>query len=298
MPISHCFSLKPDRVYFNNPVLKSVCRGCRSTVKFVDAHIHLSDSEYKDRVEEIIVIARQTGVVAMVTNSVDLETSKLGLELVGKYPNFVYAAVGIHPWNADKLAPLELQDTLGFVSKNVALREKLVAVGEIGLDPKYAKQKEQKEQQLRVFTEMLQLAERLRLPIIVHSRWSAPKITSILSSYRLRGVLWHWLSDPHEALSRIIERGDYISEGPPVSYSDKIQEIVRQVPLERLLTETDGPVRYYGPLEDTPTTPALISQTVAAISQVKKINASDVAEQILHNFSEFFGIRLRDFPEI
>jgi TatD DNase family protein len=106
--------------------------------------------------------------------------------------------------------------------------------------------------------------------------------------------LWHWLSDPTEALSRIIERGDYISEGPPVGYSDKIQEIVRQVPLDRLLTETDGPVRYYGPFKDTPTTPALISQTVTAISQVKKIDASNVAEQILNNFSRFFGIRLRN----
>lgn len=263
-------------------------------MKFVDAHIHLSDSEYENRVEEIIAIASQTGVVAMVTNSVDLETSKLSLELARRYPNFVYAAVGIHPWNANKLAPSELRDAADFISKNAGIREKLVAVGEIGLDPKYAKRKEQKEQQLRVFAEMLQLAERLGLPIIVHSRWSTPKITGILSSYRLKGVLWHWLSDPTEALSRIIERGDYISEGPPVGYSDKIQEIVRQVPLDRLLTETDGPVRYYGPFKDTPTTPALISQTVTAISQVKKIDASNVAEQILNNFSRFFGIRLRN----
>lgn len=267
-------------------------------MKFVDAHIHLSDSEYTNRVDEIITIARQTSVVAMVTNSTDLETSKLSLELAEKYPNLVYAAVGIHPWNANQLTPSELQEAADFISKNANLKEKLVAVGEIGLDPKYAKRKEQKEQQLRVFAEMVQLAERLALPIIVHSRWSVQKITSILSSYRLKGVLWHWLSDSSEVLSRVIERGDYISEGPPVGYSDKIQEIVRQVPLERLLTETDGPVRYYGPLKDTPTTPALISQTVTAISQVKKVDEFHVAEQILNNFSEFFGIQLRDSPAI
>jgi TatD DNase family protein len=267
-------------------------------LKFVDAHLHLCDSEYKDRVYEVVAIARQTGVVAMVTNSTNLETSKQTLELAEKYPTLVYGALGIHPWNANQLAPSELQEAVGFISRNAGLREKIVAIGEIGLDPKYTKRKEQKEQQLHVFIEMAQLAERLALPIIVHSRWSVQKIVSILPSYRLKGVLWHWLSDSSEVLSRIVERGDYISEGPPVGYSDKIQEIVRQVPLERLLTETDGPVRYYGPLKGTPTTPALIPQTVRAISQVKKIDEFQVAEQILCNFAEFFRLRLEDFPAI
>jgi len=261
-------------------------------LKFVDAHIHLCDSEYADRIGEIVAIAKKSGVVAMVTNSTDLETSKLSLELAGKHLGLVYAAVGIHPWNANQLAPSELQKTGDFIIGNRTFREKIIAVGEIGLDPKYAKRKEQKEQQLKVFNEMVRLAEQLALPIIVHSRWSVQKILDILPSYRLKGILWHWLSDSSEVVSRIVQRGDYVSEGPPVAYSDKIQEIVRHVPLERLLTETDGPVRYYGPFGDTLTTPALISRTVRAISQVKKCGESYVAEQILSNFTDFFGIQL------
>ena len=271
-------------------------RGRDSALKFVDAHIHLSDSEYKDRIGEIVAIAKKTGVVAMVTNSTDLETSKLSLKLAGKHQGFVYAAVGIHPWNANQLALSELQKTLDFISGNGSFREKIVAVGEIGLDPKYAKRKEQKEQQLKVFNEMVRLAEQLAMPVIVHSRWSAQKILDILPSYRLKGVLWHWFSGPLELLIKIVERGDYVSEGPPVAYSDNIQEVVRYVPLERLLTETDGPVRYYGPFKDKPTTPALISQTVKAISQVKKSDESHVTEQILSNFAHFFGIQFRDSP--
>lgn len=265
---------------------------------FVDAHIHLSDPGYENRVDEIIAAAKQNGVVAMVTNSTDLETSKLSLELAERYPNLVYAALGIHPWNANQLTPSEMQETATFISRNAALKEKIVAVGEIGLDPKYTKRKEQKEQQLKVFNEMALLAERLGLPIIVHSRWSAQRITSMLSSYRLKGVLWHWLSDSSEVLSRIIERGDYISEGPPVGYSDKIQEIIKQVPLERLLTETDGPVRYYSSPENALTTPALIPPTVKAISQIKRVDEFYVADQILSNFSKFFGIQLRNSPAI
>lgn len=273
---------------------KICLRGYDSALKYVDAHIHLSDSGYIDRVDEIIAIAKRTGIVAMVTNSTDLETSRLNLQLAERHPGLVYAATGIHPWNANQLTACELQETMDLMRGSAGFGKKIVAVGEIGLDPKYARRREQKEQQFKVFNEMVQLAEQLSLPVIVHSRWSAQKILELLPSYRLKAVLWHWLSGPSEVISRIIERGDYISEGPPVAYSDKIREIVSKVPLERLLTETDGPVRYYGPFKDTPTTPALIPSTVRAISQVKSSGESHVAEQILSNFGHFFGFQTQN----
>lgn len=299
MAISHYFTfILACCIGFNNDWGLISPKKLRSALKFVDVHIHLSDPEYENKVDNILVIARRTGVVAMVSNSTNFQTSRVSLELAEKYPDLVYSAAGIHPWNANQLTSSELQETANLVLKNVTLRDKIIAIGEVGLDPKYAKRKEQKEQQLRVFTEMIQLAERCALPVIIHSRWSAHRILNLLPSYRLRGVLWHWFSDSSEILSRIVERGDYISEGPPVCYSGTIQEIVRQVPLEHLLTETDGPVRYYGPLKDTPTTPALISQTVKAISQVKKIDQLYAAKQILNNFSEFFSIQLQDSSAI
>ena len=259
---------------------------------FADAHVHLSDSEYGDRISEIVAIAKQNEVVAMVANSMNLETSKLSLKLAEEHHGLVYAALGIHPWNVNQLASNELEQTVDFISEGAALNKKIIAIGEIGLDPQYAKRKEHKEQQCRVFNEMLQLAERLALPIIVHSRWSAQKILGTLPSYGLRGVLWHWFSSPLDLLPRITERGDYVSEGPPVVFSERIQEVVRHVPLERLLTETDGPVRYHGPFKDKQTTPAFIPEIVRAISEVKKIEESRATEQILRNFSDFFDIRL------
>ena len=258
---------------------------------YVDAHIHLSDSQYGDRIDEIVAIAKQNEVVAMVANSMNLETSKLSLKLAEEHQRLVYAALGIHPWNANQLASNELEQTVGFISENAAVKGKIIAIGEIGLDPQYAKRKEHKEQQGRVFNRMLQLAEQLALPIIVHSRWGAQEILGVLPSYRLNGVLWHWFSGPLELLPKIAERGGYVSEGPPVVFSDRIQEVVRHVPLERLLTETDGPVRYYGPFKDKPTTPALIPEIVRAVSEVKKIKESKVAEQILRNFADLFDVQ-------
>jgi len=259
-------------------------------MRLVDAHIHLSDPEYDGKIHEIIENARQVGVIAIVSNSMNLETSRLSLRLAERYTGLVYAALGIHPWNVNQLAEDELEQTVDFILRNGANVEKVVAIGEVGLDPQYARRKVQKGTQTKVFCEMLHLAEKLTLPVIVHSRWSAPKILEIMSSYKLKAVLWHWFSSPVDLLPRIVGRGDYVSEGPPVVFSTRIQEVVRLVPLENLLTETDGPVRFYGPFKDKLTTPALIPEVVKAIAEVKVIEETDVTEQILRNFSNLFNI--------
>ncbi len=267
-------------------------KGCDVALRFVDVHFHLSDPAYNGKTGEMVKIAKRVGVVAMISNSMNLETSRVSVGLADEHPSLVYAAVGIHPWNVNQLAPEELQQTVDFIVGKGAFKEKIVAIGEVGLDPQYAKNKVQEERQAEVFREMLRLAEQLRLPVIVHSRWSSQRILDILPSYRSKGVLWHWFSSPIELLPKIAERGDYVSEGPPAVFSDRIREVVQAVPLERLLTETDGPVQYYGFFKDKPTTPAFIPEVVKAISQIKGIDESQVAEQILLNFKNFFDVRL------
>lgn len=236
-------------------------------------------------------IAKQVGVAAMVSNSMDLETCKVSLKLAQEHGDLVHAALGIHPWTVNQVGPNELQQAINFIHDNASYKNRVVAIGEIGLDPQYAKRKTQRDEQATVFHEMLKLAEALALPIIVHSRWSAQRILDTLPSYTLKAVLWHWFSGPVELLPRIIERGDYISEGPPVVFSERIQEIIRMVPLTQLLSETDGPVRYYGPFKDQPTTPALIPDVVRAIGRITKADESQIADQILANFSSLFDIQ-------
>ena len=240
----------------------------------------------------MLEVAKQVGVAAMVSNSMDLETCRVSFKLAQEHSHLVYAALGIHPWSVNQLNPDELHQAINFIRDSASYKNKVVAIGEIGLDPQYAKRKAQRDEQATVFHEMLKLAEALALPIIVHSRWSAQRILEILPSYTLKSVLWHWFSGPVELLPRIIERGDYVSEGPPVVFSERIQEIVQVVPLTLLLSETDGPVRYYGPFKDQPTTPALIPDVVKAIGNLKKTDVTETAEQILANFSRLFNIQL------
>ncbi|MEM3596647.1 MAG: TatD family hydrolase [Candidatus Bathyarchaeia archaeon] len=255
-------------------------------MKFVDAHIHLSDEEYVNCVEEIISEAKKANVVALVSNSMDLKTSINSLKLAKKYDGLVYAALGIHPWNVQALTNDELQEVVKLISGQ-RTNQAVVAIGEVGLDAKYEKIW---AKQLKVFDEMLRLAERLDLPVIIHSRGTTAYIVDMLPSYRLKKVLLHWFSNPISALAKAIENGYYITEGPPTVYSNGIKEVVRRTPLTNLLTETDGPVRYFKqPFNGEKTTPAFVPVVVEAVAKIKGLSVEEVAEQIVKNFTEFFG---------
>jgi len=258
-------------------------------MKFVDAHIHLSDEEYANCIDEIINKAKNSNVIALVSNSMDLETSVRSLKLAKQYPRMVYAAIGIHPWSVISLKETEFQKMLDLISKE-GQNSSIVAIGEIGLDYKY---EEIWSRQLKVFDEMLHLAEKLDLPVIIHSRGTTAQIVEMLPSYYVKQVLLHWFSNPINILKKVVENGYYITEGAPTVYSNGIREVVRRVPLTNLLTETDGPVRFFKPpFKGERTTPAFIPKIVDAIAEIKGMRVSEVAGEIVKNFEKFFGVKL------
>ncbi len=259
-------------------------------MRFADAHIHLSDEEYSGFAGEVIDEAKAAGAVALVSNAMDLKTSQQTLELAEKNKGFVYAAVGIHPWNVQKLGKTELQETLDLIRREKS-NPTLVAIGEIGLDHKYVSIW---EEQMKVFSEMLTLGEELDLPVIIHSRGAAEEITRMLPSYKLNRVLLHWFSHPLSALEKALEMGCYITEGLPVVFSEGIREIVKNTPLSNLLTETDGPVRFFKPpFNGKRTTPAFIPDAVKAIAEIKGMDLEEVANQLISNFAQFFGHKVK-----
>ena len=258
-------------------------------MKLVDAHIHLSDPEYAQHTDEVIADAKNSGVNALVSNATDLGTSVASLELGERNPNLVYTALGIHPWNINVLKGNELEDTLKLI-QDQAQKKTIVAIGEIGLDSKYEKTL---EKQLEVFDKMLQMAEKVNLPVIVHSRGTTERIVDMLPSYKLKNVLLHWFSYPLVALSKAVEHGYCITEGPPTVYSSGIREVIEQVPLTNLLTETDGPVKYYKqPFNGQLTKPSFVRLVVEAVAEIKRMNAEKIADQIATNFENFFNVKL------
>jgi TatD DNase family protein len=258
-------------------------------MKLVDVHIHLSDDDYSGCVDEIVQEAKALSVVALVSNSMDLKTSIGSLELAERFPSMVYAAVGIHPWTVNDLTDDQFQETIDFISKK-AKSKGLVAIGEIGLDFKYMNIW---DRQLKVFDSMLHLAEKLVLPVIIHSRGTTAQIVDMLPSYSVKKVLLHWFSNPISALTKAVDHGFYISEGAPVVFSNGIRDVVKKVPMENLLTETDGPVRFFRPpFQGKRTTSAFIPTIVKAIAEVRKMDPESVAEHVRENFEGFFGIKV------
>ncbi|HUW49192.1 MAG TPA: TatD family hydrolase [Patescibacteria group bacterium] len=258
-------------------------------MKLVDAHIHLSDDDYSGCVDDIVQEAKALSVVALVSSSMDLKTSIGSLELAERFPSMVYAAVGIHPWTVNDLMDDQFQETIDFISKK-AKNKGLVAIGEIGLDFKYMNIW---DKQLKVFDSMLHLAEKLELPVIIHSRGTTAQIVDMLPSYSVKKVLLHWFSNPISALTKAVDHGFYISEGAPVAFSNGIRDVVKKVPMENLLTETDGPVRFFRPpFQGKRTTSAFIPTIIKAIAEVRKMDPQSVAEHVRENFEGFFGIKV------
>jgi len=260
-------------------------------MKFVDAHVHLSDPEYSDKISQLIEDAKRSNVISLISNSMNLETSYKSLQLAEENPNLIYAAIGIHPWNSQNLKPNEIEETAKLIIKKASAR-RIAAIGEIGLDPQYAKNEEQQKLQHKTFYEMLSASEKTSLPIIIHSRGSSEEIMKLLPSYHVNKVLFHWFVRPIELLHAIVDRGYYISEGPPSVFSKGIKEVIKRIPLSNLLTETDGPVQFFGPFKNKMTTPSFIPLIVDAIAQIKEVKETEVADQILQNFTNFFEITI------
>jgi len=258
-------------------------------MKFVDAHIHLADKAYFENVKEIVYEAKALGVVALVANSTDLETSKRSIKLAVEYPDHVYATAGIQPWNTKQLKPNEVKQTVDLIVEN---KRKLLAVGEIGLDATYSGTGEPTEIQMQVFQEMLSVAEKTSLPVIIHSRGATSQIVNMLPSYKVDKVILHWFSQPQSLISTIMDRGYYITEGPAAVFSGAIKKVIQEIALTNLITETDGPVRFRAkPFNGKLTTPSCIPTIVEGIAKLKELNQTEVANQIYENFVTFFGVK-------
>jgi len=268
-------------------------------LKFVDSHIHLADEEYEGRVEEILREAFEAGVFTLIAVSEDLESGRRSLKLAEKYPWRILPALGVHPWPAGEIKPTDVEEVSRMIVDEAS---RLAAVGEVGLDWAYTRgESEVWERQKEIFRVMLKAAEKTGLPVVVHSRQSAAEALEEVKTYRLRRVVFHWFSGPIEVLRQVLDYGCFITVGPAIYYSKHIQQIVSLTPIDALMAETDGPVRYRGPFKGLETRPSLIPRVIEKISEVKALKFEDVAWQILENCRKVFPLvaeaERKIFPE-
>ncbi|SVD07823.1 uncharacterized protein METZ01_LOCUS360677, partial [marine metagenome] len=200
-----------------------------------DAHIHLSDTEYEHDIPLILNHMKKLRVKACCV-SMDYSSSKKTLEL-GKQSDLILPFLGVHPEKA--------QDDTELVFKLIdENNEKISGIGEIGLDNTYTNSDEEFQKQEEVFKTQLSYAEKFGKPVSIHSRKTLDKILEILPSYKIPSVLLHWFDGSKKQLQKAMNLECYVSFGPVMVYSQDKQVLLSKADKDKILVETDGPVRF------------------------------------------------------
>jgi len=215
----------------------------------------------------------------------DYDTSIENVSLAKQYESTVLAAVGVHPWTIVSGRSFDLSKFGPLLDEN---REHVRAIGEIGLDGKYTQDNEKRNRQKEVFQFFLGVAEKRRLPTVVHSRLAVDEVLDELSRFNLPKVLLHWYDGPDEKLELIKELGYLISIGPALLYSKRIAEIARKADLGMVLSETDGPVPHHGPFKGRMTQPSFVIDVVRNLAEIKSESVETVRDAIWTNFQKLF----------
>lgn len=255
----------------------------------IDTHCHLTFEPLAEDVAGVLERSRQAGVTAWITVGTSLVDSRKAVELAGRHEN-LYASVGIHPHDAkdaDGAAMAEL--------KEIARGDRVVAIGETGLDFHYnfSKQPDQK----RVFAAHLEMAKELALPVIVHSRNAFEETLDILHGCGdgLKGVVFHCFSGSAEQARQLLARGYYISFTGVVTFKNAqiAREAAAAVPMGRLMVETDCPYMSPEPVRSRkPNEPALMVHTARFLAELKGLSIDEFAAKSTQTAVRFFHLPL------
>jgi len=248
---------------------------------WIDTHAHLEDPRFSEDLDEVLKRAEDAGIKAILTAGVDLKASRAAVELAERY-GIVWAAVGIHPHEAEKATPEVLNEI-----RKLAACEKVLAVGEVGLD--FYKNYAPRETQLMAFRSQTEMAEELDLPLVVHSRGAIRDALDVIREFRgVRGVLHCFPGGPEEA-REAIELGWYIGVGGALTFPrSRLSDVVAVLPLSYFLLETDSPYLAPVPHRGRRNEPAYISLVGAEIARIKGLPTQEVARCTTENARNLF----------
>ena len=256
-------------------------------MKIVDTHCHLNDEAlYKD-LDNVISRARQAGVEKMVVVGWDEASSKLAIKIAEQY-DFIYAVIGFHPENVFDIDNKVLYDTL-----NLYKHPKVVGIGEIGLDYHWTKDPDKREIQKEYFIKQIKFANEVGLPISIHSREAFADTLEILKQYPpLHSGVMHCYSGSVENIQDIINLNLYIGLDGPVTFTNAKtpKEVAAEVPLEKLVVETDCPYLSPHPLRGTVNEPANICLVIDAIADLKQMSKKHLLEVVYDNSCRLFNL--------
>jgi len=250
---------------------------------YCDSHAHLDDVKFDVDRKEIIQHLHDSKISLVINIGADMQSSKQSIALAEEH-NFIYATVGCHPYESGKVTDKDFQQL-----ENMAHHNKVVAIGEIGLD--YHAENIAHDIQQELFCRQIELAKNLNLPIIVHDREAHKDCLDIVRNSGVTGV-FHCFSGSLEMAKEVIKMGFYISLAGPLTYSNakNLVETAKVIPLDRMLIETDSPylapTGYRGQRND----PSLVRLVADKLAEIKGLSVEDIAATTMQNTRRLFGL--------
>ncbi len=248
---------------------------------FTDTHCHIY-KEYYENIEEVLKNAKKSNVNRMINNGCDKKSNEEVLELTKNYEN-IYGAIGIHPENIEEYK----EEDLKWIEENLK-QSKIIAIGEIGLDYHYTK--ENKTEQIKLLERQLKIAEQYHLPVIIHSREATEDTINTLKKYKVTGVI-HSFSGSLETAKIYIKMGYLLGINGVITFKNsKLKDVIKEIPLESIVLETDSPYLTPEPFRGKKNEPARIKEIAEFICDLKGISLEDLATITNHNIKRIFDI--------
>lgn len=251
----------------------------------IDSHAHLEMSEFDHDRNEVIERALSAGVECIVTVGTNPELSQKAISLAAEYDN-IFVAVGIHPHDA-----AVADDKILSKMKELAVHPKVVAYGEIGLD--FFRNLSPPQKQVEIFSRQMEIARELNLPIIIHDRDAHEQVLRMVKDSGIRRGVFHCFSGDAEMAKKCLDLGFYISIPGTVTFdkAKKITDVVKNIPMEYLLLETDCPYLTPVPYRGKRNEPSFIIHTAKKVAQIKSLPWQEVASAAAANTKKLFGIK-------
>ncbi|HHV78590.1 MAG TPA: TatD family hydrolase [Firmicutes bacterium] len=254
-------------------------------MKLVDTHAHLDMENFDRDRDAVMERAHASGVGCIITVGYDLRSSVKAVRLANDY-DCVYAVVGVHPHDAQSVTPELMQ-----VIEELSFAPKVVAIGEIGLD--YYRNLSPRDVQRDVFKRFLSLARKRQLPVVIHERNAEEDCMKILDDewHEMKGGVMHCFSGPWDMAEKCLSMGFYLSFGGPVTFLNfRNKDVVKRVPLSRLLVETDCPYLAPEPFRGKRNEPAYVRLVAEKIAELRGINIEELAARTTANARGLFGL--------
>ena len=250
-------------------------------MNLIDTHCHIYYDKYHD-IDEVIDRALENNVSKMICVGVDIESSNKSIELAEKY-DMIYATAGYHPHESKETIPNYLNEL-----ESLLQHKKVVALGEIGLDFFY--NHSDKETQIKIFEEQLELAKSLNMPCVIHNRESDKELIHSIKKTKNNNAVIHCFASNGKFANELINLNLHLSFTGLKTFVDELKKVVENIPIDKIMVETDSPYLTPIPHRGKRNEPYMIKYVAEEIAKIKNISLEDVAHQTTKTANTFFGI--------